>query len=261
MTRRLPPGRDEACVATVLGSTTIRLRLGYIQLSATSDRHARRRAGRGRLPARCGFGRRGAAEGRCSSPQAGWEIRDAVRGAAQAPAARLPTRARRAAEGAARAESQGPRGAGRRPTGAPRACRACSTPTVAPKLFGGQLKVYRLRFTRPQDPRSTAGRCASSRPRRRTTVVLNGRRLGVSIDPYTPFELEAKGLKRGAGERAARLRRQPQGPAAAGGLVELGRHHPPRDAWCPSGRMTLSDLGLLSDVTCKGRAAAAARAC
>ena len=33
--------------------------------------------------------------------------------------------------------------------------------------------------------------------RRRTTVFLNGRRIGVNIDPYTPFEIAATGLSPG----------------------------------------------------------------
>ena len=68
--------------------------------------------------------------------------------------------------------------------------------TVAPKLFGGQLKVYSLRFVAPKTKRFK-WLLRFEQARRRTTVVLNGRRLGVNIDPYTPFELEAKGLKPG----------------------------------------------------------------
>ena len=67
---------------------------------------------------------------------------------------------------------------------------------MPPKLFGGQLKVYRLRFTGPEDQRFQ-WILRFEQARRRTTVVLNGRRLGVNVDPYTPFQLEAKGLKRG----------------------------------------------------------------
>ena len=63
--------------------------------------------------------------------------------------------------------------------------------------------------------------------RRSAAVYLNGRRLGNNTDPYTPFTLRGPRAASGALERAARDRRQPQGPAPARGLVELGRHRAP----------------------------------
>lgn len=124
--------------------------------------------------------------------------------------------------------------------------------TVTPRLFGGQLKVYRLRFTAPKTKRFN-WLLRFEQARRRTTVVLNGRRLGVNIDPYTPFQLNAKGLKRGQVNEllvyvdSRKDPRLPEGWWNWGGIT--------RPVWLvPKGRMVVSDLGLLSDVTCKGPA-------
>ena len=128
------------------------------------------------------------------SKYSGWEIREAA-ASPPAPQPPPPDESEEGAEGASpnRVRTQQIREDGEfQKTRVPSVFDA----TVAPKLFGGQLKVYKLRFVAPKTKRFK-WLLRFEQARRRTTVVLNGRRLGVNIDPYTPFQLEAKGLKRG----------------------------------------------------------------
>ena len=122
-----------------------------------------------------------------------------------------------------------------------------------PSLFGGTAKQYRLRFTAPPKASGYTWAFRFEGSHRRTTAFLNGRKLGVSIDPYTPFELPAKGL------RAGRLndlvvtvdsRKDPRLPEAwwnYGGIVRPV-------SLIPKGRIGIKDAAFLSDVTCKGLA-------
>lgn len=127
---------------------------------------------------------------------------------------------------------------------------------AAPRLFGGTVKEYRLLF---RAPRTRAFKWALyfEQSRRRTTVTLNGRRIGRNVDPYTPFELEAKGLRPGTMNEL---------------LVTVDSRKDPRlpEAWwnwggitrpvtlIPRGRVDIADLGLLADVECLGPATSCA---
>ena len=116
-----------------------------------------------------------------------------------------------------------------------------------PSLYGGTVRSYRVAFTGPKTPRGFSWRVAFDEVRRGATVFLNGRRIGANRDPYTPFEVDAKGLKPG---RANILR------------VEVdGRKNPKMpEAWwnwigivrpvhlVPVGRAHVSELGTMSDV-------------
>jgi hypothetical protein len=186
------------------------------------------------------------------SAMGGWEIRDD----AAAPAKPQPPPPDESEEGSEGATPNRVRTQQIREDGAFRPARVPGVfdASVAPKLFGGQVKVYRLRFTAPKT-RRFRWILRFEQARRRTTVVLNGRRLGVHIDPYTPFDIEAKGLRRGRSNEllvyvdSRKDPRLPEGWWNWGGIT--------RPVWLvPKGRMTLSDLGLLSDVTCRGPATA-----
>ncbi len=122
-----------------------------------------------------------------------------------------------------------------------------------PSLFGGTAKQYRLRFTAPPRRSGFTWAFRFDGSHRRTTAFLNGRRLGVSIDPYTPFELPAKGLRPGRQNQlvvTVDSRKDPRLPEAwwnYGGIV--------RPVWLvPKGRVDIKDIGLLSNVTCLGLA-------
>ncbi len=122
-----------------------------------------------------------------------------------------------------------------------------------PSLFGGTAKQYKLRFTAPPKASGFTWAFRFEGSHRRTTAFLNGRRIGVSIDPYTPFELPAKGLRAGrVNELVVTVdsRKDPKLPEAwwnYGGIVRPV-------SLVPKGRATIQDIGLLSDVTCKGLA-------
>ena len=123
---------------------------------------------------------------------------------------------------------------------------------AAPELFGGTVKVYRLRFTAPRTP-GFRWAFRFEQARRRATVMLNGRRLGVSIDPYTPFELEAKGLRQGRANELLVYVDSRKDPRLPEGWWNWGGITRPVSL-VPRGRAGVRDLGLLSDVHCRGPA-------
>jgi beta-galactosidase/beta-glucuronidase len=119
-------------------------------------------------------------------------------------------------------------------------------------LFGGTVKLYRLRFKAPDvDGFTWAFRFEGVR--RSATVLLNGRRIGVSIDPYTPFQVSARGLRPGlinTLEVRVDSRKNPGLPEGWwnwGGIVRPV-------SLVPAGAAQLQDLGLLPSVRCKGPA-------
>ncbi|HZI91544.1 MAG TPA: glycoside hydrolase family 2 TIM barrel-domain containing protein [Thermoleophilaceae bacterium] len=182
----------------------------------------------------------------------GWQIRDSA-AAAPAPQSAPPSESEEGQEnGGEPAPVQSP---GSRQE---REWQSVRVPGVfdvdaAPSLFGGTVKEYRLRF---RAPRTRAFKWAFhfEQSRRRTIVTLNGRSIGRSVDPYTPFELEAKGLRPGKVNEL---------------LVSVDSRKDPRlpEAWwnwggitrpvtlVPRGRVNISNLGLLADVQCLGPAA------
>ena len=125
-------------------------------------------------------------------------------------------------------------------------------PDARPELFGGSVKVYRLRFMAPST-RAFRWRVHFEQARRRTIVSLNGRRIGISIDPYTPFEFDAKGLRPGKLNTltvqvdSRRDPRVPEGWWNWGGITRPV-------TLVPRGRVYVRDLALLSDVACRGPA-------
>jgi Glycosyl hydrolases family 2, TIM barrel domain/Glycosyl hydrolases family 2, sugar binding domain/Glycosyl hydrolases family 2 len=126
-------------------------------------------------------------------------------------------------------------------------------PAAHPDLYPGQVKVYRLRFKGPRTPPGWRWLLRFEGVRRVATVHLNGRRIGRDADAYTPFELEARGLRPGRSNllvvrvdnrKDSRLR---EGWWNWGGIVRPVR-------LIPAGPVTLRNLGWMSDVRCRGPA-------
>jgi beta-galactosidase/beta-glucuronidase len=178
----------------------------------------------------------------------GWEVRDLVTpptpvqpgpppetSPSSARAARLPGRAAQA-------------GGGWRPARVPSTFEGLAR---APQ-YGGTLKLYRLRFTAP-DVAGYSWAFDFEQVRRRATVSLNGRRIGVSIDPYTPFQVPARGLRPGKVNTLEVLvdsrkdPRLPEGWWNWGGIVRPV-------SMVPIGKAHLRDLALLPTVRCSGPA-------
>ena len=70
-------------------------------------------------------------------------------------------------------------------------------PRAVASEYGGSVRRYRVRFTGPATPRGFRWLVRFESVRRSAAVYLNGRRLGKNTDPYTPFTLEARGLRPG----------------------------------------------------------------
>ena len=180
----------------------------------------------------------------------GWEVREER----SAPAEPQPPPPDESEEGQ---EASGPAGLVPRAAQVVERWRSVRVPSVfdpdaRPELFGGSVKVYRLRFTAPST-RAFRWAVRFEQARRRTIAHLNGRRIGISIDPYTPFEFEAKGLQPGRVNTltvevdSRRDPRVPEGWWNWGGITRPV-------SLVPRGRVNVRDLALLSDVTCKGQA-------
>ncbi len=114
--------------------------------------------------------------------------------------------------------------------------------------FGGTVGWYRLAFDAP----ATEGfdwALRFEQVRRRARVWLNGREIGHHDDPYVPFTLVARGLRKG--QRNDLVVR-----------VDHRKGKEPREGWwnwggiirpvslVPVGRLRLTDPGLLPDVSC-----------
>ena len=182
--------------------------------------------------------------------QSGWEIRDLV----NRPPAPTPPPPSESGEGEVGSTEQAPVpvepfNPNWKSTNVPDVFAADANPS----LFGGTAKQYRLRFTGPPKASGYTWAFRFEGSHRRTTAFLNGRRIGVSIDPYTPFELPAKGLRAGRQNElvvTVDSRKDPRLPEAwwnYGGIVRPVK-------LIPKGRVGIQDVGLLSNVTCKGLA-------
>ena len=119
--------------------------------------------------------------------------------------------------------------------------------------YAGQVRRYRISFTGPKTPRGFRWLIEFESVRRAATVFLNGKRLGKNVDPYTPFTFEARGMRPGRTNRlvvvvdSRKDPRLPEGWWNWGGIVRPVH-------LIPAGRAHLSDLGTMSDVTCRGPA-------
>jgi hypothetical protein len=119
--------------------------------------------------------------------------------------------------------------------------------------YAGSVQRYRVRFTGPATPRGFRWLVRFESVRRSTAVYLNGRRLGRNTDPYTPFTLEARGLRPGRSNElvvvvdSRKDPRLPEGWWNWGGIVRPV-------SLVPAGRAYLHDLGTMSRVKCSGPA-------
>jgi len=191
-----------------------------------------------------------AAPPRAVSLDGAWEIRDAE--AAPAPSQPAPPdegEEETETPGAAPVRSPGSDAeAGWQTTRVP----GVFDPDAAPELFAGTVKHYRLRFVAPR-ARGYRWALRFEQARRRATVFLNGRRLRVNADPYTPFEVEAKGLRPGRRNELRVTVDSRKDPRLAEGWWNWGGITR-SVSLVPRGRVDVHDLALLSDVGCRGPA-------
>jgi hypothetical protein len=126
-------------------------------------------------------------------------------------------------------------------------------PTAVASEYAGSVQRYRVRFTGPATPRGFRWLVRFESVRRSAAVYLNGRRLGRNTDPYTPFTLEARGLRPGRSNElvvvvdSRKDPRLPEGWWNWGGIVRPV-------SLVPAGRAYLHDLGTMSRVRCSGPA-------
>ncbi len=141
---------------------------------------------------------------------------------------------------------------------APGEWRQTTVPSVfdtraLPSLYPGQVRRYRVSFRGPPTPRGFSWLLRFESVRRNATVFLNGRRIGRNVDPYTPFTLEARGLRPGRRNELV--------------VIVDGRKDPdlPEGWWnwngivrpvklVPAGPAHIEDLGTMSRVSCRGPA-------
>jgi hypothetical protein len=122
-----------------------------------------------------------------------------------------------------------------------------------PALYPGEVRRYRVNFEGPATPRGFSWLLRFESVRRNAAVILNGRRIGRNFDPYTPFTLEARGLRPGRENQLV--------------VIVDGRKNPglPEGWWnwngivrpvqlVPAGRAHIEDLGTMSRVSCRGPA-------
>ena len=122
-----------------------------------------------------------------------------------------------------------------------------------PQLYPGTVRPYRTTFTGPATPRGFSWLIRFDSVRRNAAVILNGRRIGRNVDPYTPFTVAARGLRPGRPnvlEVIVDGRKDPQLPEAWwnwNGIVRPVH-------LVPAGPAHIEDLGTMSSVRCKGPA-------
>jgi hypothetical protein len=122
-----------------------------------------------------------------------------------------------------------------------------------PALYPGEVREYRVSFEGPATPPGFSWLLRFESVRRNAAVILNGRRIGRNFDPYTPFTLEARGLRPGRENELV--------------VIVDGRKSPdlPEGWWnwngivrpvklVPAGRAHIEDLGTMSRVSCRGPA-------
>jgi hypothetical protein len=122
-----------------------------------------------------------------------------------------------------------------------------------PALYPGEVRRYRVNFEGPPTPPGFSWLLRFESVRRNAAVILNGRRIGRNFDPYTPFTVEARGLRPGRENELV--------------VIVDGRKNPglPEGWWnwngivrpvglVPAGRAHIEDLGTMSRVSCRGPA-------
>jgi hypothetical protein len=182
----------------------------------------------------------------------GWEMR--VEPAAPAPPQQAPPE-ETAPEGARAPAPRTPAGRAAQTAGDWHATRVPSVfeSRALPSLYPGSVRRYRVTFLGPPTPPGFSWLLRFESVRRNAAVILNGRRVGRNIDPYTPFTVPARGLRPGHPNELV--------------VVVDGRKNPKLpEAWwnwngivrpvtlVPAGAAHLADLGTMSKVSCRGPA-------
>jgi DNA polymerase-1 len=121
------------------------------------------------------------------------------------------------------------------------------------RLFTGTTGWYRLRFLGPRPGPASPGRCASRPSGAGREVFLNGRQLGGSDDPYTPFMLPANGLRPGRDNLLTVRVDNRRTHGLPRGLVELGRASRAASSSSRAARCRCAGRRL-GKVDCSGRA-------
>jgi beta-glucuronidase len=122
-----------------------------------------------------------------------------------------------------------------------------------PSLYPGTVRRYRVTFAGPPTPRGFSWLIRFDSVRRNAAVILNGRRIGRNVDPYTPFTVPARNLRpnrRNVLEVIVDGRKNPQLPEAWwnwNGIVRPVH-------LVPAGPAHIEDLGTMSRVRCRGPA-------
>ena len=122
-----------------------------------------------------------------------------------------------------------------------------------PELYPGTVRRYRVRFRGPPTPAGFRWLIRFESVRRNAGVFLNGRRIGRNVDPYTPFTLEARGLRPGRTNELVVIvdgRKNPKLPEAWWNWNGIVRPV----TLVPAGPAHVRDLGTLSRVRCHGPA-------
>lgn len=96
-------------------------------------------------------------------------------------------------QGTVRNWQGGEQGSGWEPATIPHVLEA----STKPEVFYGSIGWYRLTFNGPQAGPAISWAVRFEQVRRIARVWLNGEELGTHRDPYTPFELPARGLRSG----------------------------------------------------------------
>ena len=140
-----------------------------------------------------------------------------------------------------------------------------------PQLYPGTVRRYRTTFVGPATPRGFSWLIRFDSVRRNAAVILNGRRIGRNVDPYTPFTVPARGLRPGRRnvlEVIVDGRKNPQLPEAWwnwNGIVRpvhldagrAGAHRGPRHdvATCAAGARRAAARPTCSSTACSSGAA------
>jgi beta-galactosidase len=124
---------------------------------------------------------------------------------------------------------------------------------AVPALYPGQVRRYRLSFRGPPTPRGFSWLLRFESVRRSATVILNGRRIGRNVDPYTPFTLEAPNLRPGRTNELEVIVDGRKNPALLEGWWNWNGIVRPV-ALVPAGPAHIEELGTMSRVSCRGPA-------
>ncbi|MEJ7789169.1 MAG: glycoside hydrolase family 2 TIM barrel-domain containing protein [Thermoleophilaceae bacterium] len=180
-----------------------------------------------------------------------WEISDTP--AAEAPTQPVPPDEDGGGQGGGGAVPARARGAQAAPGWRPARVPGVFDPDAAAALYPGTVKQYRLRFRAPST-KAFGWAVRFEQVRRTAKVYLNGRYIGANVDPYTPFEVEAEGLRRGELNELLVTVDSRKDPRLVEGWWNWGGITRPVSL-VPRGKSaSLRGLGLMSDVKCTGPA-------